>query len=310
MFSTQVVTVSLDWPKGMLPDTGVEVMSLSRATSLLLGSFSDTIPQGDDHQFDASEKDAVASHIASKFWIDTVKTTNTIHEFNIKLGDKTTKIYSLRGATSATLRNIDLKDKLLVDRAIHAAINYMNESIVDRFARHANVMTPLARVAITDDALLEMSDITGCSVANIVKRFNVATARKVQQLATVNYYVPELAMACLIRSSFSQVASQTTKTIGLKQMAKIANTAGIGGIDQSRVSAYLGFLSSNETMKANVEDLIADAKKMKTLARDPIAKQSVKLLLAMSDDLISDADECAIAVPTRRTGAISKSAKK
>lgn len=288
-FSQQNLTVSLDWPKGMLPDTGVEVMSLTRATQLLLGPFSDHRSEDDPvAAYAASEKDAIASHVASKFWIDTVKKTNTLHDFTLTLGNKTTHIYSLRGATSTVLKSIDTSSKLLVDRAIHAAINYLNESVVDRFKDEVNIMTPLARVAITDDMIQSMAEDTDRSPSTIVKCFNIATARKVQQLSSHPNYIPELAMACLIRSSFTQAASQSTKTIGLKQMAKIANTAGVGGIDQSAIALYLSYLSSSETAKTNIEELLNEAKKMKTLGRNRMSHEEIRLLLAIPEDTISE----------------------
>ena len=290
-FRTVTVNVALDWPAGMLPDAGIEVMPLTTAAKMLLEPFTkfDTsLTKADEGYYMASERDAVACNMASKFWVDNVKQTNSLAKFMVGVGSKQVEIYSLRGATNAMMRTIDMKGKLTVDRAIHAAIVYMNNNVVSRFADKSNIMTPLARVSITDDNLQALSESLYVDRTQVVKMFNLATARKVQQLSTLKDYDANLAMACLIRSSFSQGASQVTKLIGQRQMGKIANTAGVGGIDESMVASYLSFMSTPDSIKYDVDQIIAESKKMRTLSKERRMFEVAKVMHADNASLSGD----------------------
>lgn len=307
-FSKVDVVVPLSWPTGMIPDASMTVMPLKDAKRLLLGQFSADRAEGATA---ASERDAVACHVASKFWIENVKKTNAMAEFSIKLNNKVAVITSLRGSSNASLANVNMSSRLLVDRAIHAAIDYLNTDVVNRF-KDVHIMTPLARVAITDNNIKALADHFESEPSDIVKMFNVATSRKAQQFDGNAHYQAELALACLIRSSFNQTASSITRSIGMRQMAKISNTAGIKGIDQDLVSEYLTYMNSPDNIKADVDKILEQAKKMRTLSLDKRTTARGRLYLSSITPPDDDIDELADSLNSKlnqASGAIKKQNK-
>lgn len=212
---------------------------------------------------------AFCTYMTSKFWVDNIKNRrSTAQRIDIKILEKTIKIYSVSGVTIKSLPT----DGYLADGAIHASILGLN-SAVDSFYKHNNkfAFTPLGRVAISDNQIGELAEVmnefapmdtrtASAGKTAAVRAVNVCTARKSWQMANSSAdYIPELAIACLLRSMASENVKPATKEIGQKQIKKIVNAAG-SNINITQIISMMRCLTGVGATGIETEQIIQEWK--------------------------------------------------
>ncbi|QMP82172.1 nucleocapsid protein [Hemipteran phasma-related virus OKIAV247] len=285
------VNIEQAWPAAMLKAAGETAVSDKAAVyELIFKKFDDS---ADARRMDKSLKVridqptsamAFATYCTSSLWSQNVRDSRGLNVFNIKLGEVTIPIYSTKGEANM---NYQLPENVItVDDAIHCSTIYLNRIVEDYYLKKEGTwaMTPLARICMTDNNIVALADEMNLEPATIVKTLNISACRKAHQLYQLTEYCSlEMAVACIMRTSFSKNASPTTRSIATKNVSKCVNKAGVGGINTNKVATMLSYMVSNSGLELDTDSLMDMAKRLAT-NRVPIMAKSGRTTTGFKDE--------------------------
>ncbi|QPB73989.1 nucleoprotein [Neuropteran phasma-related virus OKIAV248] len=275
-FAQTSVNISEQWPAAMLR-TSSELVEVDKSLIFreIFSRFPDKNIKIDSNLRvnieSPSAASAFATYCTSSFWSENVRNSRGLMCYNVKINEVVVPIYSLRGEANAKLD----KGMYSVDDVIQSSTMYLN-NIVDDFYDHTKTwaMTPLARICITDSNIIALAEELNLEPNDIVKTINVGSARKSFQLyQTTKWCSLECTIACIMRTSFAANASQATKAIATRSIAKCVNRSGTGGVNTKKVTTILSFLSGQSSgMDVEVDSIMETARKMALNRTPKIAK--------------------------------------